>query len=123
MSGTKWVMGGFASFGKTGKSFVLALGMELVPPAGNDFMSVGLVPHIPDKAVSGRIETVMERQGQFYRPQIRCKMAAGTGNGLQEEGAELGGEYFQFFRGELFQVRRAVYGFKNTAHFYSYVTA
>jgi hypothetical protein len=53
---------------------------------------IGLVADVPDDAVFGRVEHVVQRDGQFHRAQIRGQVAAGLRHGVEHVGPQLGGE-------------------------------
>ena len=55
-------------------------------------MRVRLVAHVPDEAILGRLEDVVQRYGELDRAEVRGEVAAGLGDGLHEEGAQLRGE-------------------------------
>ena len=84
MACAKGIVGGFASLGEAGETAMLALGVKAVPPAGNDLVGIGLMADIPDEAVYGRVETVVERQGQFDSTEVGSEMAAGLGEGFKD---------------------------------------
>jgi len=51
--------------GETGKAAALTQRPDPVAPTGHNFVRIGLMTDIPDQSVAGRIEDVMERNGQF----------------------------------------------------------
>ncbi len=54
---------------------VFAVGVKLVPPAGKDFVRVGLMAHIPDQLIVRGVEDVVQGHGQFHGAQVGAKMA------------------------------------------------
>ena len=61
---------------------LLPEGVEALLPAGDDLVGIGLVSHVPDQAVPGRVEDVVEGERQLHRPQGGGQMAALPGDGL-----------------------------------------
>ena len=51
--------------------------VELSAPARQDFVCIGLVPHIPHYFVLRKIQRQMQCHGQFHRTEITGKMSAG----------------------------------------------
>jgi len=60
MTYSKCVVFTFASFWKTAKTIILPVGNKIIPAARENFMSVGLVTHIPNQLIVGRIKNIME---------------------------------------------------------------
>ncbi len=81
MAGSEGIMDRLGALGEAADTVVLPLGVEAIPAAGDNFMCVGLMAHIPDDAVGRGVEAVMECQGQLHTAKVRGKMAAGLGNG------------------------------------------
>ena len=48
---------------------------ERLPPAGQDFMGIGLVSHVEDDLVLRRVEDVMIPDNEFHRTQARTQVA------------------------------------------------
>ena len=57
--------------GETAYPAHLAKRMESLAAPGQYLVSVGLMADVPDDAVVGRAENIMQRHGQLYRPQAR----------------------------------------------------
>ena len=51
--------------------------------------------HIPDNAVVGRIEDVVERNGELYRSQRAREMAARLGDGIHNEVPQFSGKLWE----------------------------
>ncbi len=62
--------------GETAQTLELAEGMKFVFAAGDYFVGVCLVSHIPDDPVPGCVEDVMEGQGQLHGAQVGGEVAA-----------------------------------------------
>lgn len=56
----------------------------------------------------------MHGDGEFDDPEIRAEVAAGRGDALDEESADLGGERCEFVRGKRAKVGRGVHTFECT---------
>ena len=69
-------------------------------------MRVGLVAHVPDDAVLGRVVEVGQGAGEFDHAQPRAEMAAGAGYGVEQVAAQRGGDFRQLGLRELAQVGR-----------------
>ena len=60
MSYSKGIIYTFRRFGKSADSTIFSVGMKNIPSAGKDFVTVGLVTHIPDNLVIGCIENMVQ---------------------------------------------------------------
>jgi hypothetical protein len=60
--------------------------------AGEDFVRVGLVAHVPHDAVFRRVEHIVQRNGQLHRAQVGAEVTARAGHALQHVLAQLGGQ-------------------------------
>src|SRR5690349_16023725 len=112
MSYPKSIVLGLAALWKAGEPLVLALGWELLTPAGDNLVCVCLVPYVPDDLVIGRIEAVMQGDGQFNRTKVRSQMTAGIGNRLQKEPADFLRKCRQLLRLQPFQIAWTIYCFE-----------
>ena len=65
MANAKGVVLAFATFREAGDAVVFPVRVEIIASTGEDFMSVGLMSHIPDQKIVGRIVGVMQRGGEF----------------------------------------------------------
>lgn len=61
--------------------------MELVFPAGDDFVGVTLMADVPDEVVFFHVEDVVEGEGYFDDSEGRTEVAAVSGDGLYDFGA------------------------------------
>ena len=62
-------------------------GGQLFAAAGEHLVRVGLVPYVPDEAVVGRVEHVMQRECKFDGAKARGEVAASLADSIDEEGA------------------------------------
>ena len=76
MSNPKGIEATFTAFRETGKPLRLPDGCKSLHSSSKDFMRIGLMTHIPNDPVFGRIQHVMQCNGEFYNPQSCTKMAA-----------------------------------------------
>ena len=67
----------------------LADGVEAVAAAGENLVDVGLVADVKENLVFGRVEDGMKGQGQLDDAQVGAEMAAGYGERLDQEFADL----------------------------------
>jgi hypothetical protein len=67
--------------------------------------------HIPNNFVGGKVENVVQGNGQFHRPQTGSQMAAGMGYNFDNPLPNLSGKMFELISGKLFQIigRRYVF--------------
>jgi len=54
--------------------------------------AVGLMPDVPDQAILGSIENVVQRDREFDRAQPGGKVTTSGAHGLHQELPELGGQ-------------------------------
>ena len=80
--------------------------VELVPPAGDEFVGVGLVTHIPDDLVPGGIEDVVEGKGELHGAKRGGQVAAVFGAGLDDDPADVLREDFKLLLAEQLDVGR-----------------
>jgi hypothetical protein len=75
-------------------------------------VGVGLVAHVPDDAVFGRVEDVVQGDGQLYRAKVGREVAARSGDGVDQEITQRVGEGGEFAGFELAQVCRRADAFQ-----------
>ena len=81
--------------------------------AGQDLVRVGLVAHVPDQPVVGRVVDVVERDRQLDGAEVGRQVAAGLGDALDHEIAQFAGELLEFGARQLAHVGRAVDGLED----------
>jgi hypothetical protein len=79
-------------------------GLQALTTPGQDLVRISLVADVPDQAVMGRIENVMQRDGQLDRAKSRGEVAAHLADRLHQEFAHLGRERRQLCGRELAQI-------------------
>ena len=68
------------------------------------FVDIGLVRHVENDLVLGRIKNVMQGDGRLDHAQIRTDMTARRADFLQQDGAQLVGDGGQIRNVQLFQI-------------------
>ena len=75
-----------------GQAAALAQQVEAVLAAGHDLVHVRLVAGVEQDPVLGRVEDPVQRQGQLDDAEVRAEVPAGTGDLVDQEVADLGGQ-------------------------------
>src|SRR5687767_15375119 len=65
-------------------------------PAAEQFMRIGLVPSVPNDAVLGRFENIVERHSELHSAKRGCEVAA--------DFRDVGNDFLPHFRHELDQL-------------------
>ena len=89
VSDAKGVERALTPFGKAAESLVDALGVKRLSAFRQDFVTVGLVPHIPDNLIFRGVEDVMQGDGQLDHAQAGAKMPALFADHIHNELAQL----------------------------------
>ena len=85
----------------------LAQRADAVAPAGEDLVRIGLVADVPDQPVVGRVEHIMDRDGQLDHAEPGAEMPAGDRHRRDRLGAQLVGELAAAASGRACADRRA----------------
>ena len=88
MGRAKRIVLAFRTFGETGQSAFLTQRTNAIAPPGQDFMRIGLMPHVPDDPVGRRVEDVVKRHGQFDHAKSSAEMTSGLRNRIDQFGAQ-----------------------------------
>ncbi len=86
----------------------LAQGAELLPAPRQQLVRVGLMPHIPDELIRRAVEHVMQRDGEFHRPQAGRQMPSGARHRRDHHLADFLRQSRQLLPAQLLQIGRAV---------------
>ena len=70
VAGHEQVVAGFERIGVAHQAALAAHRLELIVPACDHLVGVGLMAGVPDKAVAGEVEGGVQRQGQFDHAEI-----------------------------------------------------
>ena len=65
---------------------------EVVAPAGDDLVDVGLVAGVPEEQVARRVEHPVQGECELHGAEVGAEVAAGPGDGVDDELADLDGE-------------------------------
>ena len=85
----------FVTAGEAAQATELAQRGHALAPPREDLVRVGLMADIPDQAVIGGVENVMQGKGQLDRPQIGAQVPAGARYAVQQEGAQFARQFSQ----------------------------
>ncbi len=119
VAGGEGVVGTFAHLGEAAQPVQLAEGIETVPTTGQQFVGVGLMAHVPNQLVLGRIQDVMQGDGQLHRAEARRQMAARSGHHVDDRPPDFFGQPGQVAHGNFLEIGRGVNGGKQgRAHGY-----
>lgn len=96
----------FGAFGKTRQAAILAHAAHAALAAGEDFMRIALMAHIPHQFILRRVIHIMQRHRKLHRTQIAGEMAAGFAHRFQQESAQFFGHLRQLVSAEGAQILR-----------------
>ena len=108
VAGAELVVGILAPLEEPRDPAGLAEGSEAVVPPGEQLPGVGLVAHVPDDLVTGRVEFVEQRDGELDAAEARADVPAGDGARFDEPVADLLGELRKLLAAEALEVLGAV---------------
>ena len=100
------VIGALGALGEARQAPALAQGPDAVAPSGENLMWIGLMADIPDQAVGGRVENMVDGHRQLDHAQTRAQMTARHRNGINGLGTQLRRYLFQLALREFAQVVR-----------------
>ena len=86
----------------------LPQGVKAVPPPGEQFMGIALVPHVEHQAICRAVIDPVQRHGQLHRPQGRGQVAPVARDGLQHLLPQLLAELRQHIRRQRLYIRRRI---------------
>ena len=89
MADAKGVVFRLFPLGKAGQAVFHAHGVHARAPAGEDFVRISLVAHVPHQAVVRGVEHIVQRHGQLDAAQVGGKVAAGLADRLHQKLAQL----------------------------------
>src|SRR5690606_3830245 len=96
--------GTFIPLGKSTDPAPLAICMKGRFSAGEDFVSVGLVTHIPDQLIIWGVQHIVQGHGELHHTQAGPEMTAVNTDTIDDVLSEFGTELRQLGAAEFFQV-------------------
>ena len=112
----KGVVLAFVAPGETRQAAQLAQRVHAIAPAGQDFVRVSLVAHVPHQAIVGGVKHIVQGHGQLHCAQVRAQMPACARDALEQVGPQLLRQSGQLRAGQAAQIGRAVDGVKQGVH-------
>src|SRR6202011_3703861 len=103
--------------GVSGEAAGLPQGGKCLAAARQQLVNVGLVAGVPDDGVLGAVEYAVKRQRQLHHAQVGREVAAGLGDLLDQEGADLCGQLFELRGVQGPQVRRGLNGLEHRSSY------
>ena len=94
----------------------LANCLKAIQPPGQNLMDVGLVAHIEEELVLGRIEDRVQRQRQLHHSQIGTQVTTGLRQSLNQEFADLRRQLFHLGEIQALQIGRRMDGREECSH-------
>ena len=93
MASAEGVVFAFRALGEAAEAAALAQRADPGAPSGQDFVRIGLVADVPDDAVGGRVEHIVQRHRQLDDAEAGAEMAAGDRNRADRLGAQFVGDF------------------------------
>ncbi len=95
MGSTERIVLALGALGEAGQAVALAERADAVAAAGEDLVRIGLVANVPDEAVFGCVEHIVQRDRQFDHAEPGAEMTAGDRDGIDRFLAQLIGKLAQ----------------------------
>ncbi len=108
MGRAEGVVVAFRAPGEARQAAALAQGLDPVAATGQDLVRIGLVADVPDHAVGGGVEHVVQGSGQLHHAQAGAQVPSGHGDGLDGRGAQLVRDLTDLLTRECAQVGRSL---------------
>ncbi len=93
---------------KGGDAVLLAQAGHAFAATGEDLVRVGLVADVPDQTIVGRVEDVVQGDGQLDDAQAGTEMPAGLANRVEQLLAQFVGQCFELGFAQTAQAGRSV---------------
>ena len=97
-----------------GQAPALAQRGEVLRPAGQHLVHVGLVTGVPDQRILRALEHPVQSDGQLYCAEVGTQVPPGAGDGMHEKTSDLVSQRRQLCGVETTDVLRAVNALKQT---------
>ena len=104
MGGAKGIVVALGALGETAQAAAGAQRANAVSAAGQDLVRIGLMADVPDQAVAGSVEDVMDRCRQFDDAETGAEMAARNRDGVDGFLAKLVGDLPELVHFETAQI-------------------
>jgi hypothetical protein len=104
VTGTELVVLAFTALEETGDTLPLAQGGKHIVASGQQLPRIGLVSHIPDDFIVGRLEFVQQRDAEFDHTKGSADVPAGDRATLDEPVTNLLGQLRQLVPPEPLQI-------------------
>ena len=104
MRGAERIVFALGALGEAGEATALAQRANAIAPSGQDLVRIALMADVPDQAVSGGVEDVMQRHGELDDAEPGAEMAAGLGDRVDQVVAQLIGDLAKAARLEPTQI-------------------
>lgn len=101
---TERVVFALRPLGEARQPAALAQRADAIAAAGQDLVRIALVTDVPHQPVGGRVEHIMDRDGQFDNAEARSEMPAGRTDRADRFLSQFVGELPQIFRSQLAKV-------------------
>ena len=85
----KGVVGAFEDIGESADAVIFTIGHKGVAPAGQNLVPVGLMAHVPDELVVGRVEHIVQSHRQLDHAEARPEVPGVAREGVDDEAAQL----------------------------------
>ncbi len=108
VGGAERVVLAFVALREARQAIQLAQRRHAAAAAREDLVRIGLVADVPDDAVARRVVHIVQRDGQFDRAQVGRQVAARFRDRLEQELAQLLGQWRELGARQLAQVGRVV---------------
>ena len=79
------VAGTFRWLGESGKSAKGPQRRKALPATRQNFMHIGLMPHVKDQPIFGGVKNTLQRDRQLHHTQIGCQMTSGLSHMEHQE--------------------------------------
>src|SRR5215471_12560952 len=93
---------------KSGNAFEFSVGMKPVSSAGENFMPISLMTHIPYQLIVGRVKDIVNSYRKFHHPQACTKMSTVNRYGINNVLAQLLAQLMQLVFAQLTKITRKI---------------
>ena len=108
MRGAERIVFALGALGETGQATARPQGTDAVAAIGEDLVRIGLVADVPNQAIIGGVEDIVQRYRQLDHAKAGAEMATGYGDGVDGLLAQLVRHLAKLARFELSEVVRGL---------------